>query len=241
MRSAHVRLRTPLACALVAAAITSAVLTVLVAVGWGPLLSLDDRIARGLHAYAVAHPGTTRLIRVLSDWVWDPWTMRALAGAACLWLWWRGRGRCALRIALAAFAASAVSQGLKAWVGRERPVWPDPVDSATYAAYPSGHALTATTVCGLLAWVAARGSARPYAPGRRPPRSLARAAAAVALLLAAVSALGVGFTRIYLGVHWFSDVLGGWLLGALLVAIAVSDGACSGRSPVSPRAGGPVR
>ncbi|MFD5143532.1 phosphatase PAP2 family protein [Streptomyces sp. NPDC058401] len=245
MRSEHVRLRTPLVCALFAASLASIALTVLVAVGWGPLLSFDGRIARGLHSYAVSHPGVTRLMRVLTDWVWDPWTMRALAGAACLWLWWRGGGRCALRIALAVLAAGAVSQGLKFLVGRERPVWPDPVDSADYASYPSGHALTATVVCGLLVWLLARGPAR--AAGRPFPRPLARSrpVLAAAVLLAAVSVLGVGFTRIYLGVHWFSDVLAGWLLGAVLVAltvaVSVSDGACSGRSPVSPRADGPVR
>ncbi|WP_327251368.1 phosphatase PAP2 family protein [Streptomyces sp. NBC_01244] len=243
MRNAHVRLPTPLACALIAAAIASIVLTVLVATGWAPLLSFDGRIARTLHSYAVSHPGVTRLVRVLSDWVWDPWTMRALASAACLWLWWRGSGRCALRIALATLAASAVSQGLKVWVGRERPVWPDPVASADYAAYPSGHALTATVVCGLLVWLVACRSAGPHA--RPYARPFTRSVPALALLLASVSVLGVGFTRIYLGVHWFSDVLAGWLLGAVLVAltvaVSVSDGACSGRSPVSPRAGGPAR
>ncbi|MET9856285.1 phosphatase PAP2 family protein [Streptomyces sp. NPDC006450] len=246
MRSDHVRLWTPLVCVLLAAV---AVLTVLVAVRWGPLLSLDGRIAGGLHSYAVSRPGVTRLMRVLTDWVWDPWAMRALAGAACVWLWWRGEGRCALRIALATLAASAASQGLKVLVGRERPVWADPVDSADYAAYPSGHALTAMVVCGLLVWLVARRSADPLTrpsvrPSIRPStRPFARSVAALALLLAAVSVLGVGFTRIYLGVHWFSDVLAGWLLGAVLVALtaAVSDGACSGRSPVSPRAGGPVR
>ncbi|WP_407840401.1 phosphatase PAP2 family protein [Streptomyces sp. DSM 116496] len=254
MRNAHVRLQTSRACALFAvalAALAAIVLTVLVAIGWAPLLSFDGRIARNLHSYAVSHPGVTGLVRVLSDWVWDPWTMRALAGAACLLLWWRGNGRCALRIALATLAASAVSQGLKVWVGRERPVWPDPVVSADYAAYPSGHAMTAMVVCGLLVWLVARGPARPFSdrvsrspsrplphPDSRPP---GRSRAAVALLLATVSVLGVGFTRIYLGVHWFSDVLGGWLLGAVIVALAVSDGACSGRSPVSPRAGGPAR
>lgn len=244
MVSDHVRLRTPLLCALFAAV---AVLTVLVAVRWGPLLSFDGRVASGLHAYAVSHPGVTRLMRVLTDWVWDPWAMRALAGTACAWLWWRGEGRCALRIALATLATSAASQGLKALVGRERPAWPDPVDSANYAAYPSGHALTAAVVCGLLVWLVARRSAGPYArPDARPStRMFARPVMALVLLLAAVSVLGVGFTRIYLGVHWFSDVLAGWLLGALIVALTVSvpvpGGACSGRSPVSPRASGPAR
>lgn len=228
MRNDHLRWRTWLGCALFAAA---AVLTALVAARWRPLLSYDGHVARSLHAHAVAHPGVTHLTRVLTDWVWDPWTMRALAVLACLWLWWRGEGRCALRIALAALAATALSQGLKRLVGRERPVWPDPVDSADYAAYPSGHALTAAVVCGLLVWLV------PHTA----PRRFARAATALALLVAAVSVLGVGFTRIYLGVHWFSDVLAGWLLGALLVVIATSGGVCSGRSPVSPRADGPAR
>ncbi|MFD3804560.1 phosphatase PAP2 family protein [Streptomyces sp. NPDC058611] len=218
----HMR-RTGIGCVLAAVA-----LTVLVVARWEPLLSLDGRIARDLHARAVADPGTTHLMRVLSDWVWDPWTMRALAAAACVTLWWRGDRQRALRVALAAVVASVVQQGLKALVGRERPQWPDPVDSAHYAAYPSGHAMTATVVCGMLLWLL---------PGATP-----RWAVASAWAVAVVSVLGVGFTRLYLGVHWTSDVLAGWLLGAAVVALATCaygghGRACSGRSPVSPRAG----
>lgn len=43
------------------------------------------------------------------------------------------------------------------------------------------------------------------------------------IAVAAVSVLGVGFTRLYLGVHWPSDVLGGWLLGAALVYGAIAS------------------
>ncbi|MFE5724712.1 phosphatase PAP2 family protein [Streptomyces erythrochromogenes] len=188
-------------------AVLGAVLTALVVAGWQPLPAWDERVARDLHAHAVAHSGVTRSMRVLSDWVWDPWTMRVLAAAACLLLWWRGDRERALRVALAAVVASLVQQGMKAAVGRERPVWSDPVDSAHYAAYPSGHAMTATVVCGMLLWLIPR-PAPKWAPA--------------AWAAAAVSVLGVGFTRLYLGVHWFSDVLAGWLLGVALVVLAAS-------------------
>ena len=46
---------------------------------------------------------------------------------------------------------------------------------------------------------------------------------AYALALAVVSVVGVGLTRVWLGVHWPSDVLGGWLLGVLMVALAVAS------------------
>ncbi|MEU6756682.1 phosphatase PAP2 family protein [Streptomyces sp. NPDC046685] len=187
-------------------AVLGTVLTVLV-VGWRPLLSYDEQVARDLHAHAVAHRGVTHAMRVLTDWVWDPWTMRALAALACVLLWRRGDRERALRVAVATVVATVVQQGVKALVGRERPVWSDPVDSAHYAAYPSGHALTATVVCGLLLWLLPR-PAPAWAP--------------VAWAVAAVSVLGVGFTRIYLGVHWLSDVVAGWLLGVTLVALATS-------------------
>ncbi|MFJ7264554.1 phosphatase PAP2 family protein [Streptomyces globosus] len=187
------------------------VLTVLVAAGWRPLLSGDGAVAVRLHAYAVRNPEATAVVRVLSDVVWDPWMMRALAVAACVWLWRRGRGELALRVAAATVAAALVNQGMKSLVGRERPQWADPVDSASYAAYPSGHAATAAAVCLVLLWLLLR----------RVPRAPAWSVAAAAVL-AAVSVLGVGFTRVFLGVHWASDVLAGWVLGAGLAALAIT-------------------
>ena len=68
--------------------------------------------------------------------------------------------------------------------------------------------MTATVVLGLLVWLM-----HLYGAGR--------AAVRAAVALTVVSVVGVGLTRIWLGVHWASDVLAGWLLGGLTIALAV--------------------
>ncbi|MEE1755355.1 phosphatase PAP2 family protein [Streptomyces sp. SP18CS02] len=197
--------------AAVAAACSGALavlLLVLVMINWAPLIAMDRAVADDLHDSAVRDPGLTQTNRVLSDWVWDPWTMRALVAVTVVWLWRHAERLLAVWLGAVTVLSSALQQLLKAAVGRERPQWPDPVDTAHFAAFPSGHAMTATVTCGLLLWVLARSEA-----GSRLWLT--------AVTLAAVSVLGVGLTRMYLGVHWFSDVVGGWLLGVCVVALAV--------------------
>ncbi|MEU8617842.1 phosphatase PAP2 family protein [Streptomyces sp. NPDC048623] len=184
-------------------------LLVLVAVGWSPLLSFDRDVAEALHRSALAHPGFTHLNRILTDWVWDPWTMRALTLLAVVWLLIRRERLLALWITGGTLVAWLLQAGLKAAVGRERPQWPDPVDSAPYGAFPSGHAMAATVACGLLLWALAL----HWREGRRGWGTLAGAAL--------VSVAGVGWTRVYLGVHWPSDVLAGWLFGWCCVAVTI--------------------
>lgn len=192
-----------------ALAVGSTLLLALVALRWHPLMSIDSDVARTTHRWAVDESGVTHAFRILTDWVWDPWTMRLLTFAVAIWLVWRRAARwTAVWLVVTCAVATLVQQALKALVDRPRPVWPDPVDSAHYAAYPSGHAMTATVVCGLLLWLVHRYGA---------DRALWRTAAAVA----AISVAGVGLTRIWLGVHWATDVVGGWLLGALVVVLAV--------------------
>ncbi|MET9833070.1 phosphatase PAP2 family protein [Streptomyces sp. NPDC006385] len=192
-----------------ALALCSALLLALVAVRWYPLMSLDSDIAETTHRWAVAESGVTQAFRILTDWVWDPWTMRILSAVVAIWLVWRRAARwTAVWLMVTCVLASVIQQTLKAVIDRPRPVWPDPVDSAHYAAFPSGHAMTATVVCGVLLWLLRRHGAAP---------ALWRTAVAVAV----ISVLGVGLTRVWLGVHWPTDVVGGWLLGALVAVLAV--------------------
>ncbi|MEU6388365.1 phosphatase PAP2 family protein [Streptomyces sp. NPDC046939] len=185
-------------------------LLALVAVRWSPLMGLDADIVRTLHRGAVAEPGLTRANRILSDWVWDPWAMRAGCAVLAGFAVWHLRERVlGAWLIVTCALGSLLQQALKAVVDRPRPVWPDPVDSAHFAAFPSGHAMTATVVCGLALWLLRRYEAGPALWG-------------AGLAISAVSVLGVGLTRLWLGVHWPSDVLGGWLLGALTVALSTA-------------------
>jgi membrane-associated phospholipid phosphatase len=187
----------------------SAVLLTLVAVSWSPLFSFDRTVVDGLHGWAVTEPGLTRVNRVLTDWVWDPWTMRAMMAAAVLWLWWLREWLLAVWVAVTSAVGTFVQQGLKSAVGRERPQWPDPVDSAHYAAFPSGHAMTAMVSCTLLLWLLRRHGGEGWLWHW-------------SIAAAVVSVVGVGLTRLYLGVHWPSDVVGGWLLGACWAALSIA-------------------
>jgi undecaprenyl-diphosphatase len=190
-------------------ALCSALLLTFVAARWSPLIAADGDLADTTHRWAVDEPGITQAFRILTDWVWDPWTMRLLCAVVVVWLVVRFAARwTAVWLALAVTLGTLLQQGLKAAVDRPRPVWPDPVDSAHYSAFPSGHAMTATVVCGLLLWLLHR-------------HGVSRALWRTALIVAVVSVVGVGLTRIWLGVHWPSDVVGGWLLGATVVTLAV--------------------
>jgi membrane-associated phospholipid phosphatase len=201
-------LLTPARTVVLLAAVSGALVALVVA-QWGPLFSFDHASARKLHGWALADPGATRANRLLSDWVWDPWTMRSLTAVAVVLVWLRGERLLAVWVAATSAAGTAVQQVLKAAVGRDRPHWRDPVDSAHFAAFPSGHAMTATVTCLLLLWLL-----RLHGAGRR--------LWGTAVAVASVSVLGVGFTRLWLGVHWGSDVLGGWLLGGCLVALSAA-------------------
>ncbi|MER6111276.1 phosphatase PAP2 family protein [Streptomyces hirsutus] len=199
----------PAAALLGVPAVCSVLLLILVAVKWRPLTGLDRDIASAFHRWAVDEPGLTQTARVLTDWVWDPWTMRLLCGAVALLLWYRYAARwTAVWLVVTCAVGAMVQQVLKAAVGRARPVWPDPVDTAHYAAFPSGHAMTAALTCGLLLWLLLR-------------HGVGRALWGWAVALAVLSVTGVGLTRVWLGVHWPTDVLGGWLLGLLTAAVAV--------------------
>lgn len=195
-----------------------------VAAGVRPVLEVDRRVAVWLHARALAHPAWTATNRILSDWVWDPWTMRLLLLVAVAVLWTRRHRLLAVWCAATAAVGWAVEHGLKWLVGRGRPHWSHPVDSAQFAAMPSGHAMTAAVTCVLLAWLVCR-----LADDGGWGHGSSAAVRAAVVAVAVVSVVGVALTRVVLGVHWLTDTVAGALLGAALSAAVVGTWKCRAR------------
>ncbi|MFE9852715.1 phosphatase PAP2 family protein [Streptomyces sp. NPDC005576] len=187
------------------AAVPFALLLVLVEGQWQPLRRLDASAALRLHRTALDHAAWTSTLRFLSDWVWDPTTMRTLVALLTAWLLWRRAWRLASWAAVTAVAGGLIGLLVKTVVERTRPSLEDPVAQAPGFSFPSGHAMTATTSCAVLLLVLLPMVPRAWRP--------------VCWGVAVLSVVGVGFTRVALGVHWFSDVVGGWLLGAAVVAL----------------------
>ena len=107
---------------------------------------------------------------------------------------------------IGAYAATqAVVTLVKVIVERARPDTAEALATAGGYAFPSGHSATAVALYGALALIAARHG------GTRARR--------VAIAAAVVLAGLVGITRVYLGVHYATDVLAGWLLGAAVLAV----------------------
>ena len=122
-----------------------------------------------------------------------------------VWLSVRGYRKEAAFLVVANLGSGILSLGLKDAFARPRP----PLDVVTRItspesfSFPSGHALSAMVLYTSLAMMAA---------GLGLPR-LKRALIALALIIVPT----MGFTRVYLGVHYPSDVIGGWTLGACWV------------------------
>jgi membrane-associated phospholipid phosphatase len=203
---------------------TTPALLALVTLGWfaailavgilcGDLLRLAERpdgstsFDNSITTWVVAHRtgGLTTLARLLST-LGSQKILLPVAGVAALLL--IGRRRLLLAgLLVAGWGGALLLYNLvKHFVHRPRPpaaIWSM---KGTSTSFPSGHATQSLATLVALAFVVAALAARA-----------GRAAKGAALLLAAA----IGWSRVYLGVHWTTDVIAGWLIGAAWIAIVL--------------------
>lgn len=158
-----------------------------------------------------------RSVEIGPRWVWESARdITALGGFTVLllvsvfataMLLLHGRRRQALVFAAVVILTQAASEVLKLLIDRPRPSLVTHYDIVYSSSFPSGHATMSPVVYLTLAAVLAAG-----APSRRIKVLLLGSAAAL------VAAIGV--TRVYLGVHWPTDVLAGWALGSSIALAA---------------------
>jgi len=195
---------------------------------WAPLLRADQGARDRLHAYAVSHQGFVATMQLISD-SGSAMAWQVVLAVVVVWLLWCRLPRLALFVVVTAAGSSLLNTSVKAAVHRLRPVLTDPVAHESGLSFPSGHAQAAMVGYGLLVLV--------FLP------ILHGAWRRIALLVAMFMILAIGFSRIALGVHYLSDVLGGFLLGAAwLAALAAAFNATQvkrGRRPVDLKDGLP--
>jgi undecaprenyl-diphosphatase len=188
---------------LIIAALTFAALTL--AIGFAVSIGVGKAFDRDILASIALRSGRDSSA-LISLFQWVTWlsdsaqrTMMVLIAAA--WLAWKARRRAALIIMVVPILAGVTNSLLKEAFARARPDIVPHLDSIGNLAYPSGHASNAMAFFLLAALLLAT----------KRPRLWRSAAVALALL--------IGTSRIMLGVHWPSDVFGGWLWGAACALI----------------------
>ena len=138
-------------------------------------------------------------ITQLGNW----WTVVGVTLAGALFLFWRGKRWDALTLLIATFTGRGLVILQKDYFARLRPEENLRLVEVSYQSFPSGHAANSTIAyvgLALLLFVD---------PERRR----------VAVIAAMILALMIGISRPMLGVHWPSDVVGGWAFGLLWLGL----------------------
>lgn len=161
---------------------------------------------RGIHELHEAWAPQPTAIAFGVTTIGNTHVIASVAAAAVICLAALRRWRLGLAVALSLTITEVLVAAFKSAVERPRPPADEALTHAADFSFPSGHAAATTAVFGLLTWFALRNL-----------RGLVRTAA---LAAGAAVILGVGLSRVYLGVHYPTDVAAGWLVGAAIAACA---------------------
>ena len=187
-------------------AVALAILTGAVAAGWAPLEATDARVVLAADTAMAIRAGAVTVAIAVTD-VGSPVAVDVFTAVAVVVLLLRHRGREALYVVLVRVVALGVETALKNTLARPRPDV-HPLTTAAGFSFPSGHTTGTTALCVSLLVVL-------YPVLHRRGR-------AVAVVAAVALSVAVAASRVLLGVHFPSDVIGGLLAGSLVALTAAA-------------------
>lgn len=170
------------------------------------LVHFDRSLSASLHEHSTLH--TVRIFRFVTD-LGNVSTLASigLLIAIALVVSWRWQLLCVWAIAL--LGAGFINEFLKNTFQRVRPQLLNPWITESGWSFPSGHAMGSLVVYGMLA----------YSIGLMVSSRALR----VCIVFVSISlVIAIGFSRIYLGVHYFSDVIAGYLAASFWLALCIS-------------------
>ncbi|HKN96469.1 MAG TPA: phosphatase PAP2 family protein [Pseudonocardiaceae bacterium] len=186
-----------------------AALWALVAVRWGPLLTLDGQVVADGHRLALDDRWLSTTSRIVTD-LGSPVAVDIVAAVAAV-LALIGRSiMAAVVIAGARLGELGTVTVAKMVADRARPVFAQPLAVASGQSFPSGHAAGSAALYGVLVLLVA-----PV---------LARGPRVAAVLAGILFVLAVATSRVLLGVHYPSDVVAGLAVGTAWAAVAIVIG-----------------
>jgi undecaprenyl-diphosphatase len=182
----------------IVAAMAFTILLILVRLQWPPLESADRGGAAHLNSLVAGNGTLITAIKAVT-WLGSDGVLWTVVGASAIVLALRKRWRLAIYLLITGAGAIVLDPILKSLVGRLRPVVAHPIAHGTGDSFPSGHALGSIVCYGAIFLV--------FLPAAR-----GRWRTAFTTVIVAVVAL-IGISRILLGVHYLSDVVGAWAIG----------------------------
>jgi undecaprenyl-diphosphatase len=175
-------------------------------VGNGPLVEVDLDVAQSMHDAVRDRPVLVDLMQAVSWIGTGPWLWVVVLAGVVYWL--RRTPRLAAFLAVTTSLGALINSVVKELVGRARPSFDEPLATALGKSFPSGHAMASTICYGALLLA--------FLPLVAVHLRKLVIAATVVLVLA------IGFTRLALGVHYVTDVVGGFVLGAAWLCAATA-------------------
>ena len=168
----------------------------------------DQAIQSWVHGFTT--PRLTLVMRVLS-WIGSPLPLAPAVALTVGLLWWRRLKDDAVLIAAAALGGVALDEVMKLHFKRIRPEVPWAFVHEHSFSFPSGHSVLAMVMYGVIVY-------------KTQDKLHSRWAMGALIVGAFLLVVGIGVSRVYLGVHYPSDVAGGYFVGAVwLGAVIGSD------------------